>query len=211
LEYTDNGRALQYYVQICANTKFRCAERTPVCEQDLAGTLSYSLGQLSTQKLSTSPFGINKGVAVSYTNGIICGNGMRSVAISLECDSTYQGKGVIFSVIEAPTCTFIMQIATPYACPGLEPPVIPGTGLDAGWIIIICVSAIFVLYIICGIVYKTKIATEKVDFPSVEMFPNVEFWKDLPVLIKDGSVFTYKKNNELSWKGMKLIFNKFYN
>jgi len=193
LIYTDNANAVAYYVQICATTKYKCNEQSPVCQQDLAGSLSYSLGSLTTQMFGSSPFGVDKGVVVRYFNGIICGNGARSVTISLECDETYQGKGIIFSVVEAPTCSFIMQIASPYACPGLKPPSVTVLGLDIGWIIIICAAAVFVLYIVGGIVYKTKLASEKVNFPSVEMFPNIEFWKDLPVLVKDGSVFTYNK------------------
>jgi len=188
--YLDNAFSLKYYIQICANTKFQCSQPAPACQEELAGTQTYSLGSLNTQAWSASPFGADQGVVVRYTDGVICGNGKRTVTISLECDTEYDGKGNIFSIVEAPTCSFIMQIASPFACPGIRPP--SSTAIDIGWILIIVLGVSFIIYLIAGIVYKTKISSNPVGF-GLEAIPNYEFWKDLPFMVKEGSMYVYQK------------------
>ena len=42
-----------------------------------------------------------------------------------------------------------------------------------------------VLYIGCGIGYNYKVAGKR----GAEMVPNVEFWRDLPALCRDGFLF----------------------
>jgi cation-dependent mannose-6-phosphate receptor len=45
------------------------------------------------------------------------------------------------------------------------------------------------VYVVAGCVYKSQ----KLGATGVEMCPNVEFWRDLPGLVKDGCAFTIAK------------------
>ena len=55
------------------------------------------------------------------------------------------------------------------------------------FIIILCV--VIPLYVIIGCIYKSQ----KLGATGMEKCPNVEFWRDLPSLVKDGCAFTVVK------------------
>ena len=47
----------------------------------------------------------------------------------------------------------------------------------------------FIVYIIVGVLIKWK----KYEATGIDLIPNVDFWKDVPFLFKDGWVFTINK------------------
>src|SRR4051794_30612584 len=61
--------------------------------------------------------------------------------------------------------------------------------LSGGWIFIIILSVVVPLYVVGGCVYKHQ----KLGATGMDKCPNVEFWRDLPSLVKDGFAFTYAK------------------
>jgi len=64
-----------------------------------------------------------------------------------------------------------------------------GGGLSGGWVFVIILLVSFFVYCAAGIAFMRirKGAT------GAAMIPNVEFWKELPGLMKDGCIFTYRK------------------
>eukprot|EP01006_Ploeotia_vitrea_P013553 TRINITY_DN3539_c0_g1_i1.p1 TRINITY_DN3539_c0_g1~~TRINITY_DN3539_c0_g1_i1.p1 ORF type:complete len:286 (+),score=30.40 TRINITY_DN3539_c0_g1_i1:46-903(+) len=73
--------------------------------------------------------------------------------------------------------------------PGPNPPGPAPSGkssFDKGWIFIIILIVAAVGYIAGGLVFN--IAVKKVR--GIEAFPNIEFWKDFPSLVKDGVMFS---------------------
>ena len=55
------------------------------------------------------------------------------------------------------------------------------SGISGGWIFIIIVVVAIPIYILVGMAYQWKL---KGKACGVEAIPNIEFWKDLPALIK---------------------------
>lgn len=61
-----------------------------------------------------------------------------------------------------------------------------GTGLSWGWFFLICISVALFLYLSIGIFYNFK----KLGVTGIEAIPNVDFWRDVPGLTKDGIAFS---------------------
>lgn len=93
--------------------------------------------------------------------------------------------------VQTQGCTQNFTIPTPLACPGGGPggPGDKKHGLSGGWVFIIILCVVFPLYVIVGCVYKHQ----KLGATGMDKCPNVEFWRDLPSLVKDGCAFTYRK------------------
>eukprot|EP01064_Diplonema_japonicum_P025386 TRINITY_DN3678_c0_g2_i3.p1 TRINITY_DN3678_c0_g2~~TRINITY_DN3678_c0_g2_i3.p1 ORF type:complete len:206 (+),score=45.74 TRINITY_DN3678_c0_g2_i3:54-671(+) len=62
-------------------------------------------------------------------------------------------------------------------------------GVDGGVIFLIIFFVGFAVYMGAGMAYRFKVKGET----GVNMVPNVEFWKDLPNLMKDGALFIKNK------------------
>jgi len=131
------------------------------------------------------------GVQLNFTNGVPtpCQNQAkkenRSSLIKFLC---VPGKtdNVNFTIVEENQCSYLVQFESEYACPVI--PTTTSPPLSAGSIILICLAITIPLYIIFGCIYKSK----KLDTKGTESCPNVEFWRDLPSLVRDGCRFTFK-------------------
>jgi len=130
------------------------------------------------------------GVQLNFTNGVpYCTNlgkrYNRSSLIKFVCnpDRTVAQEFTV-SQDETP-CLYIVELETAYGCP-LVPPEPSSSGFSPGSIILITVAITIPLYIIIGCIYKRK----KHDTKGTESCPNVEFWRDLPTLVKDGFKYT---------------------
>ena len=104
-----------------------------------------------------------------------------------------------------------VRLTTPSAC------AVQSTkqkGLSAGSVILIIVACLVVVYVGGGMVYNWKFQQKT----GIEMVPNIEFWKDLPSLVKDGFLYAihgFKKDNsytsmwraggDLLWKSQSSI------
>ena len=62
-------------------------------------------------------------------------------------------------------------------------------GLSGGWVFIILLCVLIPLYVVGGCIYKSQ----KLGATGMDKCPNVEFWRDLPALVKDGFAFTFAK------------------
>jgi len=66
---------------------------------------------------------------------------------------------------------------------------IGGHSISLGSIFLIIVSVVTFIYCTVGMFYKYK----KLGVSGLEAVPNIEFWRDLPGLVKDGLVYTFSK------------------
>jgi len=142
-----------------------------------------------------------QGLAIVFSNGDVCaynGKGYtRYVYLNLICDPT-AGKGGSYTVTVSsnPPCTYTVPFRTALACPGPIPKAV--TGLSGGWIFLIIFIVFIPVYCVFGCIYNRK---RKGTTGMVESIPNVEFWKGLPSLVKDGCSFVYQKTRQLLCKG----------
>lgn len=61
-----------------------------------------------------------------------------------------------------------------------------GYRFRVGWFLIGMSLGAFALYFVIGVIYKAVRGARGID-----LIPNVDFWKDLPLMIRDGIVFTF--------------------
>lgn len=136
------------------------------------------------------------GVKLDLMNGDDCiVRGMkkpRESIIFFPCDPS-AGKMGSITVQETTTCTYVFTIPTELACGG-------SAGMGSGWLFVLLTFLCGVAYFGLGYVYNHY----KCGKNGAEAIPNVEFWKDLPALVKDGCVFTYAKTSALLAKKDKL-------
>merc|ERR1712216_344512 len=88
--------------------------------------------------------------------------------------------------IVAPDTTCKMEWATKYAC--------ATSSFGWGWTFNVCFACAIVLYIAAGLYYNRT--TRGMSWG--EAFPHRDFWRELPVLLKEGILFTTKKLGSLS-------------
>jgi len=131
-------------------------------------------------------------LSVTYTGGDSCPSYStnRQSTIKFTCETstgtpTYSGEV---------TCAYTFNWASTAGCPLNSLPGDAGTGggssgLSGGDIFLILFFCIGFLYVVIGMAYNYKFR----ELRGAEMVPNVDFWRGLPSLIKDGCVFTWQK------------------
>lgn len=102
--------------------------------------------------------------------------------------------GPLAITIPARSCIQNYTYPTPLACGGGSGPSGGGSGhkkkgLSGGWVFIIILCVVLPLYVVGGCVYKSQ----KQGATGMEKCPNIDFWRNLPGLCKDGCVFTFRK------------------
>lgn len=78
-------------------------------------------------------------------------------------------------------CLLEFTINSPAGCPG---------GVYGGWrssVILFWILFIFGTYIVVGMVYNMR----KKNLSGKEAIPNIEFWREFPMYVKDGFCFTF--------------------
>jgi hypothetical protein len=91
-------------------------------------------------------------------------------------------------------CTYDAAMTHPVACIGS----VPGAGgLSGGWIFIIIVCVTSIVYVAAGCIYKNK----KLQTSGMESCPQIEFWRELPGLCKEGVSFTIAKIKSCTNRG----------
>lgn len=120
---------------------------------------------------------------------------VRKTIIQLKCDpkATVPALDTFF---EQPNFVYTSTLTSKCACPGgckrKTPAPTPSkekSGLSTGSVLCIILLVLVIVYFFGGILI-CKYALHK---ENADVIPHREFWKDLPVLIKDGFVFTYGK------------------
>jgi len=198
--YSGTDGSYDYEMNVCdvVNTVAACTSGGALICQFNLGTLNYVATVASWSKSPdavwsiidpTAPAG---GAKQTYKNGdtcIIFGQPReRTAIVNYRCDATVTTPSG-FTISEDPTtCTFTIDMKSKYACAGGGGGGGGGSDSDlGGWIFIIILVVIIPVYIIVGCIYK---ATRQ-GTTGIESCPNIDFWRDLPHLIKDGFRFTF--------------------
>eukprot|EP01104_Vermistella_antarctica_P021681 TRINITY_DN998_c0_g1_i2.p1 TRINITY_DN998_c0_g1~~TRINITY_DN998_c0_g1_i2.p1 ORF type:complete len:275 (-),score=55.48 TRINITY_DN998_c0_g1_i2:232-1056(-) len=180
---------------------------TAVCQVTKSGS-EYPAGALSSTKYVPLPKSIGtEGLGVQYGGGKDCGSTPRQTTIYIKCGES-QFKAISASEPKG-SCVYTITIESTAGCAasgsgsGSGSGVIPtgggstggSTGSSSGsflgwfwgWLVIILFVLVVVVYLVAGGVYKFKVLEER----GLEVVPNIDFWRDVPSLVKDGSVFGF--------------------
>jgi len=128
------------------------------------------------------------GAKLTFVNGDQCyvaGQWIpRTAIVNLRCGTSSSDT---FTINEGAGCTFNIELTSPNACAG------GGggggssdDGLSGGSVFMIILVVVVFVYIVGGCIFKTV----KQGTSGIESCPNIEFWRDLPGLLKDGFRFT---------------------
>eukprot|EP00479_Gromia_sphaerica_P009012 TRINITY_DN3663_c0_g1_i2.p1 TRINITY_DN3663_c0_g1~~TRINITY_DN3663_c0_g1_i2.p1 ORF type:complete len:143 (-),score=40.68 TRINITY_DN3663_c0_g1_i2:310-708(-) len=82
-------------------------------------------------------------------------------------------------------CDWTFSVDSPFACAGSGGG--GGGGVSGGWVFVIILLVCSFLYIVVGFLYKTR----SKGTSGAESIPNIEFWRQLPGLVKDGCSYTW--------------------
>ncbi|XP_066302914.1 cation-dependent mannose-6-phosphate receptor-like [Branchiostoma lanceolatum] len=145
-----------------------------VCQKSTDGQTTYSLGSQDSAAFA----GDNTTVTLGYT-GPAPDN--RQSVIALTCTS----GATQFTVLGEDTSASVykFELKSPCACPGSSGSC-GSSGISGGWIFVIILVVVLVVYLVGGVLFMSLVKKAS----GAERIPNVEFWKDLPVLVKDGAV-----------------------
>jgi len=144
------------------------------------------------ERIKDGVSGPKSGVTITYVNNADnkCGPSRtipRQTILTLVCDKGGVESSLV-SITEPGTCIYDITIKSKYACP------IGGGGgvggLSGGWVFVIILICGTALYLIVGVVVKWQVMHTE---PGVELIPNIDFWRELPGLIKDGFFFVKSK------------------
>lgn len=145
---------------------------------------------------------INKEYQFMYTGSTTKTTSARLTTVVLACNQASLPDPAFSAVAENPTGTYTLSVTTKCACPGQckyspkpkpNPPS-SSSKLSTGSILCILFFVFLIIYVIGGLLINKYVRHKE----GSEIVPNRDFWKDVPSLIKDGSMFTYQK---ISGKG----------
>mmetsp|Transcript_12408 Transcript_12408/g.16609 ORF Transcript_12408/g.16609 Transcript_12408/m.16609 type:complete len:262 (+) Transcript_12408:150-935(+) len=184
----------KYYFRLCdptestpnANVGSECKPKTQVCQLDGNNfDTSCGIGPPDYSLISDTE---TQGVTQKASSGDVCTSTStgRVTSINLKCPSAFSRTNLeIDEVIEVSTCVYSVDLYLTSACgkkkndDGDKP-----TGLSGGSIFLIIFFVSLFVYFAAGIGYNAYKGNE-----GLELIPNLEFWKDLPFLVKDGIMF----------------------
>lgn len=186
----------KYNYQFCQPTKLAgCgtgATQPAVSQAKPDGTNCISVGYMPP---SISELPNKAGVNIQYINTVDnkCGPAkdvQRTSNFVLLCNKAVEY--LFLNITEPGVCQYTFTASTKHACPGGSPGPSPGKkgeGLSPGSIFLIAFFVSAVVYLIAGAAVKWKMYSAT----GVDMVPNIEFWSQLPGLIRDGCLFVKNK------------------
>jgi hypothetical protein len=133
----------------------------------------------------------DSGVKIFFENGEPYLNRIQKVTLQLPCDELADPMARDMTVTENTVFgTFDFSYPTKWSCVGASTAPEPeDEGISGGWIFIIIVLCVAFLYTLIGCLWKSQ----KMGAAGMERSPNIDFWRTLPGLTRDGFVFTYRK------------------
>jgi len=167
----------------------------PAAVQTTEGGNCVPTGRLPNYKVAYSA---STGLSLTYDNPADrCAQNTidRMTVINIKCDASVE-TFVVDTIAEDKTCEYVISGRSRYGCAkgsggsggssgGGKP---EGSKLSGGWVFIIILLSVSVLYFVVGGLIKWRTGAT-----GVEMIPNHSFWTDLPALVKDGFGFVRSK------------------
>lgn len=188
-DFTASDAMYTYVMNFCGNTvNSDCAQRTGMACQFEQGEIEAALWKSSDEPdaFLLDPSDPTAGLKLQWDNGDLCYQsgfmGPRHGRLNMKCGST---SDTTFTITESPTCTHNIDITLREACPTDFTPAGEG-GLSGGSIFLILFFVFLILYFVGGFVFKTK----RKGTTGMESIPNIDIWRRVPGLIKDGCQYT---------------------
>jgi len=171
------------YINVCGPlVSAPCPPPSSGCQQYTGGQISIGSDTARTYNPPNVPGKNGYGLTIQFTGG----DGGRKMEIDFTCDPT-AGVGAPTWVNENPALHYNFEWKSQYACP------LGGTGkggkLSGGSIFLILVLCLTVTYIVGGVIVNKFVRHQN----GIELLPNVEFWKGIFGLTKDGVLFVFRK------------------
>jgi len=205
IDYTANGQAnfWKYSLNICGPSNegknTACGPKGgAICQYKIEDGLETAMIAKWEDPVyqTLAPNDPSQGLMVTFKNGDPCSASYptRLVYLKLKCKQGEKGKidGLVSE--NANICSYTINFLTEVTCPGYTPQPSSNTGLSGGWIFIICLIVTLFLYIFIGCFYKRK----RLGLSGREACPNIDFWSQLPGLVKDGFLYTKRRLFALS-------------
>lgn len=178
-----------YYMNVCSNVQevpkecksYRKEVRAPVY-QVRNNSYCHWLGLESSHRWDyIEPGSPYVGVQISYSNGEICEEGVhREVRMQFYCDHMSRlGSIADYYVTQEEPCVYVITFPTPYGCPKAQ-------SLSKGWVFVICYVLVVAAYVVGGVAWNVH----KGATLGVEALPHLDFWRQVPDLVKDGVALT---------------------
>ena len=210
--------AMDYLFNFCQTVSQKCkniyvgalealevlGQLTETCE--ILGKNDAAVDQIITQIDANKP---DLGIKITYHNGDVCtgsenpleNGSMRKASFLIYCAEN-QETNFVQTKINSNTitkCNLEFSIKSPAGCRiGYG----SGTGRKSE-IILFWIVIVFLIYAVAGYIYNSKYKGKN----GIEAFPNLEFWKELPGLVKDGIKFSCEKMS----LGVEVAKNKLNN
>jgi len=185
-----NDPRYDYYMNVCApsTSSSDCQAQyhgAGICQYN-SGTTTNVVASLGSWTAATWQSISGTQVQATLKDGTACWIEFQQVPRTAHVMFTCSGStGSSFTVQEdQATCTF--NLAINVACPGVSP---DGGGMSGGLVFIIILLVVIPVYIVVGCIYKAKTK----GTTGMESCPNIDFWRDLPGLVKDGFRFVFSK------------------
>uniref|UniRef100_A0A7S0HAG0 Autophagy-related protein 27 n=1 Tax=Hanusia phi TaxID=3032 RepID=A0A7S0HAG0_9CRYP len=178
-----------YYINVCSNVQ-EIPKECRILQKDIRSpvyqvrndSFCHWLGMENSHSWDYiekgSPY---VGVQLTYSNGEYCQEGMnRRVKLQMYCDHLGRlgSVGDYYVTVESP-CTYVVTFPTPYGCP-------KAASMSKGTVFIILFFTVIGAYFGGGLLINVT----KYHMPlSIDSLPHIEFWRNLPELLKDGFLF----------------------
>eukprot|EP00163_Fabomonas_tropica_P010107 TRINITY_DN20129_c0_g1_i1.p1 TRINITY_DN20129_c0_g1~~TRINITY_DN20129_c0_g1_i1.p1 ORF type:complete len:233 (-),score=55.41 TRINITY_DN20129_c0_g1_i1:221-919(-) len=171
---TSGGTTYTFTFNICKEISAGCGGATGVASCQSWGTGAQSCGVLSKMEITEG----DGGVIFTYPGG----DGGRTTHVVLGCGES-ETPGNFTASTASDGITYTITGTSSLTCVGGG----KKKGLSGGWIFFIILISSFSVYLIGGTVYKAQRQGQS----GIEAVPNIDFWRNLPGLIKDGFRFTF--------------------
>jgi len=195
----------------CMPTTCSTYSNVALC-QKITGSTSggWPLGEYSTAQWTASPrAGNDKGFQLVFTYK--SGTSTATTYINFICDPSFTSVGNMVpgpNGAEPSFNNFYFDWKSVYACPvgsnsgggggGGGGDDDDDGGLAGGWIFIIVLGSVTIVYFAAGFAFNKWYRKEE----GIEnQIPQYAFWVSLPGLVKDGCLFTYRKTMSLAGRG----------
>ncbi|KAM9989983.1 hypothetical protein ACTFIY_006042 [Dictyostelium cf. discoideum] len=199
----------RYYWNICGVATQCKNQAAAACQMTVGGTSPpTAVGMVtmgSWQTLSNLP-------TIQYTTAAKCSNGNpRTMVVSLQCSPN--ANTIQATLVNEDKCIYSTTMSGKDLCGsgsgsgdnnnnsgsnGGQP---KKGGIGGGWIFIIILLSVTVVYIVGGIIFNAKVKHQH----GTDMFPNKEMWVNFGGLIKDGVFFIKSKVTGTGGQGYQQV------
>uniref|UniRef100_A0A1B6M2D3 Autophagy-related protein 27 n=1 Tax=Graphocephala atropunctata TaxID=36148 RepID=A0A1B6M2D3_9HEMI len=176
-------------LHLCENVAFgtlnnasynQCFNNVSICYVDNSKSQSLTLGKAEDMKFISKKEHQVQPFSVQFKNG------ENTTNIVLLCDENANDPKLTFKTIDGPT--YNLQLVSKHACihqflteEG------PSGGISTGSVLVIMLLVFTLVYFVGGMLTLRLLRGAE----GREMIPNIDFWMDLPYLVRDGVLFAF--------------------